>query len=395
MENLSSCVEVDALFAMLVIQVRELFRAEAAWSWLIVGEDELQLQHMLGVPAALAPHLQRIKMPASRERAIAQRLRRLGYQSALVVPLRGHASIAGMIAVGSGGSRRWTRIDGEMCRMLAQHAGILLDRLQGYTPFVSGEAPLPVGVLSNPEVQAEYLHLLNRLISRITHGLNNAMATINGRVELLLNRPHDQSTMQHLGATLRSITEANHLIRHIQNLVSGRRGQDRVMVDLNQLVRDSVQIARSTWFLEFRDTRVPIELTADLRPMPALPARGPALGIALLCLLRHAMDTLPPGGRLVIRAWTADEDGRDTVFISLADDTDQAPEVAQSPVAARGEGVGLLLNSAQTADSQRALVFVESVVYNLGGRIMVLRNAAGGTTTTLRFYLGEVVAYER
>jgi signal transduction histidine kinase len=394
MDALSSCVEINALLTMLLIQAKELCRAEAAWSWLMGDADQLRLQQIEGVPSTVPPHLQRMKMPAGGQRVIARRLRRIGYRSVLVVPLQAGTRILGIVAVGSRRSRQLRRVDAAACAILAQHAGILIGTLQGHPPLVSGGAPPHEELPGNRELAREHIHLLNALIARITHGLNNIMATINGRVELLLNRPYDQSTMQHLGSTLRAIIEANQLVRHIQNLVSGQRGQEVVMVDLNQLVRDCVQIARSTWFMEFRARRVSVELTADLRPTPALPTRAPELRIALLCLLRHAMDTLDPGGRLVIRTWTEGEDERETVLIRLFDESGQPPEVAQTPAVGGEEGIGSLLDSAHATESTRMLDFVETTVHHLGGRITVYRNATGGIIITLRFSRSDVPSYE-
>ena len=392
MEALSSCVELQALLTMLLAQAKELCRAEAAWSWLVVGADQLRLQQVEG-PFTVPRHLQRMQMPAGGRRVIARRLRRIGYRSVLVVPLQAHMRMLGIVAVGSQSSRQLRRVDATACGILAQHAGVLLEMLQGYSPFVSGAAMRPEESPSSPELAREHLQLMNALIARITHGLNNVMATVNGRVELLLNRPYDQRTMQHLGSTLRSIIEANQLVRHIQNLVSGQRGQGVAMVDLNQLVRDCVQIARSTWFREFRARRVPVELMADLRPMPALLTRAPELRIALLCLLQHAMDTLAPGACLVIRTWTERDDASETLLLRLFDESGQPHEVAQTPTVGGEEGMGLLLDSAHIIESRRTLEFVETTVHNLGGQITVRRNATGGIIITLRFSQGGVPSY--
>jgi K+-sensing histidine kinase KdpD len=326
-----------------------------------------------------------MKMPAGGRRVIARRLRRIGYRSVLVVPLQAHTRMLGIVAVGSRSSRQLRRVDAAACAILAQYAGILFEMLQGQPPSISGEAVPREESPSSPELAREHFDLLNALIARITHGLNNVMATVNGRVELLLNRPYDQHTMQHLSSTLRAVIEANQLVRHIQNLVSGQRGQEAVMVDLNQLVRDCVQIARFTWFMEFRARRVPGELMADLRPMPALPTRAPELRIALLCLLQHAMDMLGPGARLVIRTWTEREDASEMLFIRLFDESGQPPEVAQTPTVGGEEGMGLLLNSAHVTESRRTLEFVATTVQDLGGRITVYRNASCGIIITLRF----------
>jgi hypothetical protein len=64
MEALSSCVEIHALLTTLLVQAKELCRAEAAWSWLVVDADQLRLQQAEGEPSTVPPRLQRMQMPA-------------------------------------------------------------------------------------------------------------------------------------------------------------------------------------------------------------------------------------------------------------------------------------------------------------------------------------------
>jgi K+-sensing histidine kinase KdpD len=393
-EAISACAEAESLIPTLLAQARDFFRVEAAWCWLSSGADHFQLHDTAGVEPPVPPQLQHMRLLAGRERALARRLVRLGYRSTLVAPLQIRARVIGMVAIGSRLPKRLTRIDADVYRFMVHHTCLLLDRKPRPPRSDPAAAPGPYDVLNPDMAQREHLYLLNTLISRITHGLNNIMATINGRIELLLNRPHNQSTMQHLGATLRAIVEASRLVRHIQALVSANEAHEAVMIDLNQMVRDSLQIARATWFLEFRDTRAPIELAADLRPLPALPAKAPDLRIAFLCLLRHAMDTLSPGNRLIIRTWTEHAATGEAVFISLVDDVGGSPHETQAVAFSEEEGIGILRSHAQTTHSQRALEFAETIVYQLGGRITVTQHAAGGATT-LSFRLGDTTSYAR
>jgi signal transduction histidine kinase len=239
------------------------------------------------------------------------------------------------------------------------------------------------------EMQDERLRLLNMLISGITHDLNNAMTTISGRMELLLNRLHDQVTLQQLGAAHRTITEASQMIRHIYGFVSSYREGGVVLVDLNQLVGDSLQMAQSAWFQGFRQTRIPVHLGVELNPVPAFPISPSDLRIALLCLLRHAMDTLRPGGELMVRTSSVGEGESQTVVVSISDDPGQAS------TAVREEGIGLLLRQVHTPESQQTLEFVQTIIRNLGGQIASARSPDGGTTTILLFSVSRAAAGER
>jgi K+-sensing histidine kinase KdpD len=379
MQACSACADLEALIAVLLAHLRQLFPVEVAFVWLMRDGEQLHLHHAEGVPPAVASRLQLMKRSASGERSVARRLHRQGYRRVLAAPLGLPSQILGMVAVGSRRSRRFGRIEAAIFKMLVQYAGSCLERLQSSPTAEAGEMRRRAAVASDVEVLNEHMRLLNAFISGITHDLNNAMTSISVRVELLLNRLHDQVTLQHLGTAHRAINEAGQMIRHMQDLVSGYRERGDVIVDINQLVRGSLQIARSTWFQEFRATRAPVDLDVELSSVPVLPGRSSDLRMAFLCILRHAMDTLRPGSRLLVRTQTELVDERQTVFISISDDPDQ------SSAAEREEGIGLLLRALNTPESQRALEFALAIIRNLDGRITVQRSAAGGTTTTLIF----------
>jgi signal transduction histidine kinase len=386
MEAFAACVEVDRLLATLLTSIRHLFHMDAAFVWLVADDEGSRLQLSDGAPPSVASRLQRLKMAASGERTVARRLHKLGYRTVLSAPLRVHASIAGVVAAGSRRSRRSGRIDAAIFRVVVQSVSRVLERLQPLPPQEAADARRHTATHGGLEVQNERMRFLNMSISGIAHDLNNAITTIGGRVELLSNRLHDQVALHHLGAAHGASTEVAHLVRQIHNLVSGYREDGAVMVDINQLVLDSIQIARSTWFQEFRHTRVPVELGVELSPVPALLGRSLDLRIVLLCLLRHAMDTVRPGGRVMVRTWCAGEEGEETVHLSISDDPGQ-PSTGEGD-----QGVGLLLRQLRTPDSQRALAFVQTIIRDLGVRITVQRSAGGETTTILIFSLRESVA---
>jgi len=388
MEAFTACVDVDMLLGTLFDHTRDLFHMEAAFVWLTVDGEQSRLHLTEGVPASVAARLQRLKISASAKRTIARRLHKLGYRAVLAAPLRVQGKMVGMVAAGSQRSRRSSPIEAAIFHLLVRYAVSTLERWQFPPTHEGEEARRPMTTHGDLDVQHERTHLLNIFISGITHDLNNAMAAISGRVELLLHRLRDQATLQHLVAAHHAIIDASQMIRHIHGFMSGDHEGGVVMVDINQLVRDSLQIARSTWFQGFRQTRVPVDVEADLQPVPALPGRASDLRIAFLCLLRHAMDTLRPGGRLMVRTSSVGEtEGQ--VVVRLSDDPGQAS------TAEHEDGIGILLRQAHTPESQLALEFVQTIVRNLEGQITVHRSADGGTTTTLIFSVSRTVAGER
>jgi signal transduction histidine kinase len=389
MKAFTACVDVDMLLGTLLAHIRDLFHMEAAFVWLAADGEQSHLYRTEGVPASVASRLQRLKMSASGGRTVASRLHKLAYRAVLVAPLQVHGSLVGMVAAGSQRLRPSLRTDSAAFNILTRYAASALERLQSPSTLAGEETRPSMPTRSDLVIQDERLHLLHLFISGIAHDLNNALTTISGRMELLLNRLHDQVTLQHLGAAHRASNEASQMIRHMHGLVSGYGEGGVVVVDINQLVGDSLQISRSAWFQGFRQTRVSVDLGAELNPVPALVTRPADLRIALLCLLRHAMDTLRPGGQLMVRTSSVGEDEGQMVVVSIAD------EPGQSSTAARDEGIGLLLSQMHTPESRRALAFVQAIIRNLDGQITVNRRADGGTTTTLSFSVSRAVAGER
>jgi signal transduction histidine kinase len=389
MEAYSACLDVDALVAALLAHTRQLFPAEVAFVWLMGDGEQLHLHRVEGILGAVGSRLRLMKMSVSGERSVVRQLRKLGYCGVLAAPLRIPTRMVGMVAVGSQRSRRFDRIDTALFKILVQNAGSHLERLQFPSAFEVGEAQQHDAADDDLESESEGMPLLNMFISGISQDLNHTIATVSSRLELLLNRLHDRATLQLLGAAFRAINEASRLIRQIHDLASSYREHGAVMIDLNQLVCDSLQITQSAWFQEFRRTRVPIDLGADLNPVPAFAGRSSDLRIALLCLLRHAMDTRRPGGQLMVRTWSEGEDEGQTVFLSISDDPDQSFAAEQE------EEIALLPGHLHTPESQRVLGVVQALIRNLDGEIMVQRSVGGGTTTTLIFSVRSTAACER
>jgi hypothetical protein len=220
----------------------------------------------------------------------------------------------------------------------------------------------------------------------LIHDLNNAMAVISGRVELLLHSLHDRALLRHLMEAQHATLEACETIRHMHGFVSSGHEGGLGLVDINQLVRDSLQIVRSSWFQDFCQRRVPVDLREDLQPVPALSGRASDLRMALLCLLRHAMDTLRPGDSLMVRTSAVGEAAGRFVLVSLAADPYQ-PETVEHE-----DGIGILLRQTLTPESRLVLEFAQAIIYDLEGQITVDRSGDGATATTLTFPVGRTIA---
>ncbi len=149
---------------------------------------------------------------------------------------------------------------------------------------------------------------------------------------------------------------------------------DRSTVDVNVLLRRAVDIARACVGQQTRDCGIPLEL--ELQPASKAVAISSSVAVvgALAHAIANAVEALPRGGRIVVRA---EQDGSEVV-ISVADTgVGVAPEhreAAFEPLfSTKGQPhLGLGLSVMRSAAARH------------GGDVRLLPGAAGGTVVELR-----------
>jgi hypothetical protein len=130
-------------------------------------------------------------------------------------------------------------------------------------------------------------------------------------------------------------------------------------------VHDCVDLARSTWFMESASQRSLVHLAVDLHPVPPLIGCAPDMKVALLLLLRHLMEVMHPDHTLILRTWTDRQDGRQEVFLELAD------EPGGVHIGEPGGGLEPAFRDEQSARMELVPRLVHEIVGRLGGRVVM------------------------
>jgi signal transduction histidine kinase len=360
LQRLSACPETDILLTTLLREARDLLHGDVGFAWLATDAEQFRLQQTIGVTGATPSRLQRLTLPHGGERAAAQRLRYLGHRSVLIAPLRIRNQPAGLVAICSRRRRGFRRTDSEILRLLSHHAGVVID-----SPGFRASSHRSTEENSNSAARLEIFPLLSPLISGITHNLNNTLAVIGGHIELMLLQPQPPSALHHLGASLQGVQQAGIVIRNLRDLPSVHGWVRHGPFDVNQVVHDCVELARSTWFMESTPQHSPVYLAVDLHPVPPLTGCAPDMKVALLLLLRHLMEVTRPGHTLTLRTWTDRQDGRQEVFLELAD------EPGGVHIGEPGGGLEPAFRDEQSARMELVPRLVHEIVGRLGGRIVM------------------------
>jgi signal transduction histidine kinase len=223
-------------------------------------------------------------------------------------------------------------------------------------------------------VEGETVRALGQMASGMAHHLNNLLAVVSGRLQLLLLRAHDPALRKPLETAERAVGDAAEVVRRVLGFSAAQPVPETIRVDLNEIAADVIELTRPRW----QDTAQLRQAMVDIRFEPGddvVVVGEPApLREVLMNLVLNALDAMPDGGSLAIRTWT--EEG--WVYCSVGDsgvgmsaDTRQrALEPFFTTKGPKGVGLGLSVTL--------------GVVQRHRGEMDIQSREGAGTTVTLR-----------
>jgi GAF domain-containing protein/CheY-like chemotaxis protein len=224
-------------------------------------------------------------------------------------------------------------------------------------------------------VRTEKLRALGEMASGVAHDFNNLLSAILGRTQLLLRQVTDDTLRRWLEVVEKSALDGAQTVRRLQDFARVRRDQPRVAVNLNDVVRDALDITQSRWRDEVLGRGLSLEVRAELAPVPAIAGDPSELREAMTNLILNAVDAMPDGGRLTLSTGAAD----DQVEVRVADTGTGIPAEVREKIfdpffttkGPRGTGLGLSMTY--------------GIVARHGGAITVESEPGRGSVFRLRF----------
>jgi PAS domain S-box-containing protein len=227
-------------------------------------------------------------------------------------------------------------------------------------------------------LQAEKLAALGQTISGVAHELNNPLATILTWAERLSQREVDDQTRRGLDIILSESERAARIVRNLLTFAR-KRHTTRAMVDLNQVVRETLTLRA----YEQRVSNIAtIEaLASGLPQVFADPHQLQQVLLNLIINAEQAMIGTHGRGTLILRTWH--DPGRDAVVLEVNDDgpgvpDDVAPRIFDPFFTTKdvGKGTGL------------GLTVAYAIVQEHGGRITVQSGAGKGASFFVELPVG-------
>jgi signal transduction histidine kinase len=300
-----------------------------------------------------------------------------GAVSSFAVPLRGVEQTVGVLQA------ICTRADGfthQQVQLLYLVADLLGPALSNCLLFSRlRQAYEQLRYTQNQLIQAEKMRALGELAGGMAHDFNNSLCGVLGFLELALASGELPAALRGYLESARTCSlDAAQTVRRVQNFARWQRNELSIqLLDLNELVQQTVELTRPRWenLAQARGIAIQVEVLTEAKS--SVPGSAAELREVLTNLVFNAVDAMPQGGQLTLRTWSSSTD----VFLSVQDSgTGMSDSVRKrifepffSTKGERGNGLGL------------SVTF--GIIQRYGGEIAVQTAPGQGSTFTVRLPL--------
>ncbi len=314
-----------------------------------------------------------------------------GITALMVLPLFRSRDLLGGIAMSY---RRAPQIESEQRALLRQladqvavalsNASDLAERKRAESALRESHAKLEQAMANlqtaqEQMVQQERLRALGQMASGIAHDFNNTLSPIMGFSELLLIAPQMSADPAQLKEYLQTINmaakDAAKVVSRLREFYRPRLDADLAgIVNLNQLVEQSVKLSQPKWKNQALANGIAIEIKTELDSVPSVAGHESELREVLTNLVFNAVDAMPKSGSITLRTKA---DG-DHVRLEVSDTgTGMTEDVRRrclepffSTKGDKGSGLGLAM--------------VYGIIKRLRGTIEITSALGVGTTFSIR-----------
>lgn len=284
-----------------------------------------------------------------------QLLTQAGLGALVLAPLAVENTVFGLIVAARVQPFSFSSDDCEFLRQISEHVALAANQARLHGSLQAAYDDLRQ--TQQTVMQQERLRALGQMASGIAHDINNAISPVMLYTDLLLQKdatlaPRSRRYLENIS---RAIGDVAHTVARLGEFYRlGDPKAEAVALDLNELVRQVVDLSRARWSDMPQQRGIVINLETGL--MPGLP---PILGIAseireaLINLVFNAVDAMPGGGRLSLRTGVVPASGiaLARIFVAVSDSgTGMDDEVRRrclepfyTTKGERGTGLGLAM----------------------------------------------------
>jgi signal transduction histidine kinase len=150
-------------------------------------------------------------------------------------------------------------------------------------------------------IQSEKLRALGEMAGGVAHDFNNLLGAILGRAQLLLLSTQEKETKKGLSVIEKAALDGAETVRRIQEFTRLRTDENFKMLDLNEILIESIEITKHKWKDEAQKKGILIQVETNLNQNLAPVAGNPSeLREVFINMILNSVDAMPKGGTLKI-----------------------------------------------------------------------------------------------
>jgi signal transduction histidine kinase/CheY-like chemotaxis protein/HAMP domain-containing protein len=315
-----------------------------------------------------------------------QRLAGVGLLCAVAAPLTVEDKLFGILLVARSDRDSFSSGECEFLRMLSEQVALAAHQARLHSQLETAYNELRQ--TQQAVMQQDRLRALGQMASGIAHDINNALTPVVGFAQMLLEletnlTPNGRKQLSYIRTAGEDVA---HIVARLREFYRRRDGQEPLVpLDLNKLVVQVIDMTRPRWRDIPQSKGIMVQMQNELAgDLPKVLGTASELREALTNLILNAVDAMPEGGKLTVRAYLGGARGHDKrspthVLLEVTDTGIGMDEETRrrclepffSTKGQRGTGMGLAM--------------VYGVMERHDGRIEVLSELTKGTT--IRLYL--------
>ena len=227
--------------------------------------------------------------------------------------------------------------------------------------------------------QAEKLRAVGEMASGVAHDFNNALAAILGNTQLLLYTAQDEELKETLKIIEKVAKDSGQTVRRLQDFTRKPVPQELFKVDINSIVKDSIEITKPKWKDEAQSRGVRIEIVSNLEDIPFASGSASELREVFTNMIFNAIEAMHEGGKVEIRTFKKRRD----IFTQISDTGVGIAEEAKKRI------FEPFFTTKPFTNTGLGLSMSYGIVKRFGGEIEVESKVGQGTTFTIILPIGE------
>ena len=195
-------------------------------------------------------------------------------------------------------------------------------------------------------VRVERLRAMGELASGVAHDLNNALAAILGRAQLLINQMEDETHVRSLRLIEQAAQDSAHVVKRILDFARLESdGTEFTAVNVDKLLEDVIELTRHKWTDEAQSKGQTIKIRKEISVAPDVLGSYSELREVLMNIVINAYEAIDGNGTITMSNSLADGAVRITVADTGTGMTEETKEKLFDPFfttkGSQGTGLGL------------------------------------------------------